>query len=116
MAAASVLNRTISPALSRLRFQTVSVTLPCAEAGNRSNQRNRSMSGEARPSTPHLVTSCQSSGGSGGGVAAGVAAFVCAYVGTATSARQAVRRRRRRGMGIVFLGNCYGLDQHSYFC
>src|SRR5258707_635678 len=74
MTLASVLNRAIMPALSRLKLHTAGVTFPSAMAGKRSNQRRRSKSPHARPSTPHLVTSYQFSFGSGGAVAAGCAA------------------------------------------
>ena len=96
MAVASVLKRTIMPALSRLRFQTAAVTLPSALAGKRSNQRLRSMSPKARPSVPQVVTSCHVSEGSADGVGAagGVVAGVWARA-DAASAKAASKEAKR---------------------
>ena len=107
MAVESVLKRTISPALFRLRLQTFSVTLPFAALGRRSNQPSRSMSVQARPSTPHFVTSCHWSGGSGStcgaaatGAAGGGATGVCAWRPAHARSRNG-RRTRESFIGEV---------------
>src|SRR5262245_42366024 len=108
MVVASVLKRTIIPALSWLSPQTAGVTLPSAASGRRWNQRLRGSSFQARPSTPHSVTLYQSSFGGGAGVAFGGAAGAAAgaagacareatgvSVQTRTAAREAKTREGR---------------------
>ena len=107
---ASVLKRTIMPALSRLSPHTAAVTFPSATAGSRSYQRLRSISGHARPSTPQLVTSCHASGGSIGcfAAAAGAAAVLAAdffvpvsWANPTEARRRPAERRARRESGFV---------------
>src|SRR5690606_6238730 len=109
-----VLKRTIMPALSRLNFQTASVTLPSATAGRRSNQRLRSMSSNARPSKFHWVTSFQVRAGS---LAGAVAAGGCGVVAVAAGdwAKQALEERKvartsRRRVGERIRGIIFNLS------
>src|SRR5437868_10107697 len=88
------------PALSRLRFQTASVTLPSATTGKRSYHRSRSMPVHKRPSTPHCAGRYQVKVGSGGVAAVGaLVAGACANVSEAPV--RPVKKRRESKREII---------------